>query len=502
MNEHLRRTLDELPDAPGVYMFRDAAGTVIYIGKARSLRRRVRSYFSASARRRADPKLRSLVHSIRDLDVLPLRTEAEAAVMEGRLIQEHRPRFNIAFRDDKRFLLLRVDLNEPWPRFTLARIRRNDGARWFGPYPSAAVARVTLDFLGKQFGLRSCRPRRPTPEDHRHCQADILRHCSAPCIGRVAEVAYRERVEQACRFLRGEDPERRRLIADAMRQAASTLDFERAAALRDLGRALDRAVRERSLMRRTPQMHRAVAQAGMAELATWLGLPRVPRRMECYDISNIGGTIAVGSLVCSHDGIPQRSRYRRFRIRTVPGADDPAMIAEVIRRRLDRAHVDQSTWALPDLIVVDGGIAQVRAAKNVVREMGFEDVPVIGLAKRFERVIHGVEGAERIMELPRESPALHVLQVLRDEAHRFALSYHRRLRARRLTESSLDEIAGIGPKRKQALLARFGSIARLRCAPLEEIASVAGIGQTLAQTVVAALGGAEPRAVSEPSRLS
>ncbi len=499
-NDHLRRKLDELPDAPGVYLFRDGAGTVIYIGKARSLRRRVRSYFSAAVRRRADPKLRSLVHSICDLEVVPLRTEAEAAVMEGRLIKEHRPRYNIAFRDDKRFLLLRVDPREPWPRFALARIRRDDGALWFGPYPTAAVARVTLDFLGKQFGLRVCRPRVPGPEDHRHCHADVIRHCSAPCLGRITAEAYRERVEQACRFLRGEDPERRRLIRDAMRHAAATLDFERAAALRDLGRALDRAVRERSLGRRTPEMHAAVARAGMAELAARLGLPRVPRVMECYDVSNIGGTLAVGSLVRSDDGLPQRSRYRRFRIRTVGGPDDPAMIAEIVRRRLDRARTEQSHWAPPDLIVVDGGIPQVRAAKSVARALGFDTLPIVGLAKRFEHLIHGPEGAERILEIPRDSPALAVLQILRDEAHRFAIAYHRRLRARRLSESVLDEIEGIGRKRKALLLRYFGSVARLGRASVEEIAAVPGIGMALARTIADALQGPAGEPVNERSQ--
>ncbi|MCX7819509.1 MAG: excinuclease ABC subunit UvrC [Kiritimatiellae bacterium] len=486
-NEHLRAKLEALPDAPGVYLFRDAAGTVIYIGKARSLRRRVRSYFSVAARRRGDPKLRSLVHSIGDLEVLPLRTEAEAAVMESRLIKEHRPRYNIAFRDDKRFLLLRVDPREPWPRFTLARIRRDDGALWFGPYPSAAVARATLDFLGKQFGLRQCRPRLPGPEDHRHCHADIIRHCSAPCVGRITAEAYRERLEQACRFLRGEDPERRRLIADAMRQAAASLDFERAAALRDLARALDRAVRERALARRTPELHAAVARAGMAELAARLGLATIPRVMECFDVSNIGGDVAVGSLVRAEDGLPQRSRYRRFRIRTVDGADDPAMIGEVVRRRLERARGEDEGWSAPDLIVVDGGIPQVRAAKAAARDAGFGAMPVIGLAKRFEHVIHGPDGSEGIVEIPRESPALTVLQALRDEAHRFALAYHRRLRARRLSESKLDEIEGIGPKRKRALLVKFGSVARLARAPLAEIAAVPGIGTKLAAEILAGL---------------
>jgi len=238
----------------------------------------------------------------------------------------------------------------------------------------------------------------------------------------------------------------------------------------------------------------------MAELAARLGLPRVPRVMECYDVSNIGGTLAVGSLVRSDDGLPQRSRYRRFRIRTVGGPDDPAMIAEIVRRRLDRARTEQSHWAPPDLIVVDGGIPQVRAAKSVARALGFDTLPIVGLAKRFEHLIHGPEGAERILEIPRDSPALAVLQILRDEAHRFAIAYHRRLRARRLSESVLDEIEGIGRKRKALLLRYFGSVARLGRASVEEIAAVPGIGMALARTIADALQGPAGEPVNERSQ--
>ncbi len=483
--DRIRAKLGDLPDAPGVYLMRDAAGRVIYVGKASSLRRRVRSYFFAAALRRADGRLRSLVRSIADLDAVPVRTEAEAAVLEGQWIKEYRPRFNVAFKDDKRFLLLRLDLREPWPRLTLARLRRDDGALWFGPYPSAAVARTTAEFLDRHFGLRRCRPREPGPEDHRHCHNDILRYCSAPCVGRISAEEYRRRAERAAAFLRGEDPELLRLLRDAMKQAASTLEFERAAALRDLLDALQRAIRERALGRRPPAARATAAAEGLAALAAALGLSTPPRRIEAYDISNLGGTLAVGSMVVAVDGLPQRRLYRRFRIRTVGGSDDPAMMAEVLRRRWGRAGA--AGWEPPGLLVVDGGLTQLRAARAALREAGRPDVPSVGLAKRFEELYGGPDGAERVLSLAPDSPALTVLKMLRDEAHRFALDYHRRLRSRRISESRLDVIEGVGPAKKAALLRRFGSVARLARAAEAEIAAVPGIGPVLARRIAAEL---------------
>ena len=485
ISERLRERLRMLPDQPGVYMFRDRRGEVIYVGKARSLRNRVRQYFRAATLRRADPKLRSLVRSVEDLEIIPLRSEPEAAVVEGRLIKEFKPRYNVAFRDDKRFLLLRVDLREPWPRFTLHRIQRPDGAEWFGPYPSSVVARTALEFLDKHFGLRRCSPRVPGPEDHRHCLNDIVRYCSAPCIGRISPEEYKTRVDQACRFLRGEDRTVLALLQDAMRQAAQSLDFERAAALRDLGRALDRAIREHALARRTALQSARASEHALNDLAERLGLARPPAVIECYDVSNIGGTLAVGSMVVAVQGRPCRSRYRRFRIQTVTSSDDPRMMAEVLRRRA--AHSGEPEWGRPDLIVLDGGITQLRAARAALDEVGWGEIPTVALAKRLEQVYGGPRGEEKVLDVPADAPALSVLKLLRDEAHRFALDYHRRLRSKRLAESVLDEIPGIGRAKKVALLRHFGSIARMKEASVEEIAKVPGVGAKLGLAVYTAL---------------
>lgn len=485
LSEVLQAKLDALPDQPGVYLMRDRSGRVIYVGKAASLRQRVRSYFRQSTRRSADPKLRGLIRSIADLETIPLRSEAEAILIEGQLIKEYRPRYNVLFKDDKRFLLLRVRRADPVPRFDAVRLQKDDGADYFGPYASSAAARAALDFLDQRFGLRRCRPALPGPEDHRHCHNDILRYCSAPCIGKIAPEEYHRRIEEACAFLRGERPELLREVREAMQREAAALNFERAAALRDTLRRLEAAVRQRVRATLPLNLKAEDARAGVAALQAALQLPTPPRVIEAYDISNISGTLAVGSLVCAVEGLPDRKRYRRFRIRTVTGADDPAMMAEMLRRRFARAG--DADWRAPDLVLVDGGLTQLRAARAALRAAGLAALPAIGLAKRFEEVYTGPDGAERIVRFPADSPALRVLQRLRDEAHRFALAYHRGLRARRIRESALDDIEGVGPERKRRLLEHFGSFARLRRATVAEIAGVPGVGPALAAQIHAAL---------------
>ena len=490
-SEKIRRTLSALPDAPGVYLMRDRAGTVIYVGKAASLRARVRSYFQRGTYRRADPKLRGLLATVESLETVPLRTAAEAALIEGLFIKDYRPRFNIEFKDDKRFLLLKLALREPFPRASACRLRKDDGAVYFGPYASSAAARAALEFIETRYGLRACRPRAPGPQDHRHCHADLLRRCSAPCIGRVSAGEYRARAEEAAAFLRGERPGELAALRDAMQAAARDRNYERAAALRDTLRLLDAALRQRARAALTPERKGAAARRGVAELQAALDLPRPPRMIECYDISNLSGTLAVGSGVCAVDGLPDRRRYRRFRIRSVAGSDDPAMMAEVLARRFMRAG--EPGWQPPDLVLVDGGLTQLRAARAALAARGFPDQATAALAKQQEEVYAGPAGAERIVRLPEDGEALRVLTRLRDEAHRFAIAYHRQLRARRIRESALDDVEGIGAARKAQLLGHFGSLARLRRATPEQLADAApGLGVPKAREVLDALGANRP----------
>jgi excinuclease ABC subunit C len=468
--ENIQKKLRELPDAPGVYLMRGREGAIIYVGKAASLRKRVQSYFRESTLRKAEPKVRGLIRSIKDFDVLVLKSEAEALLTEGKLIKEYKPRYNTLFKDDKRFPLLRTDLNKPFPKFELCRIDKKDGASYFGPYTSGLAARAALEFVEKRFGIRRCRPTVPDEETYKHCHDDIIRQCAAPCVGQVTPEEYRERVETACAFLRGERPEFIKEIRAQMEAAASEHKFEEAAALRDMMLLLHRAVKERSLVRKTDKIKTSEARAGIKELGKELGLKKAPRVIECFDISNISGTYAVASMVAAVDGVPTPQRYRRFRIKTVEGSDDPRMMAEAVKRRYSRLQKEQG--AMPDLLIVDGGITQLRAARSVLRELGV-DLPTAGLAKQFEEL---VRDEQPTLRLPKGSPARAVVTGLRDEAHRFAISYHRELRRKRIQESALDEIPSIGKKTKERLLSHFGSITRLRRASLEELQQVPGIG--------------------------
>lgn len=471
--------LRELPDKPGCYLMRDRRGTIIYVGKALSLRKRVGSYFRKATLVRADPKLRGLVRSVVDIEIVVARTEAEAVLTEGQLIKDYRPRYNVDFRDDKRFLLLRVNLHQPFPRFELCRIRRDDGSEYFGPYASAPGARAALDFLEKRFGLRKCRPNLPTLKDHEHCINDIVRFCMAPCIGKIAPEAYAERVADACAFLRGEKPECLVELRQRMEEAATAMEFEKAAALRDTYLRLRETVERRARVLSTPRMKRDMAHAGVEELGRILGLAAPPRVIEAYDVSNISGTFAVAGMVCAVDGMPAGNRYRRFRIKTVTGADDPAMMAEAVSRSM--RNEERATIGLPDLVLVDGGLSQVRSARKALAAVESGHIPVAGLAKKQEE-LYCRDGDEPI-RLPPDSRALLVLRHIRDEAHRFALAYHHALRRKRISESVLDDIPGIGPERKRALLRHFGSLRGLKKAGVEEIAAVPGVGRELAQSV-------------------
>ncbi len=489
VSQNLREKLAALPDKPGCYLMRDRTGTIIYIGKAASLRRRVQSYFRPSTLRGAPPKVRSMVHSVADLDVITVRNEAEALLTESTLIKQYRPRFNIVLRDDKRYLALRADPRDPVPRLATCRILRDDNALYFGPFPSAAVVRTVLDFTEKRYGLRKCTPILPDAETYRHCINDIVRFCSAPCMGRVSPEAYRARFDEACAFLRGERPGVLEEVKAQMQAAAEAHSYEKAAALRDTWIALREMVKQRVRMVATPEMHAADALAGLRELQRLIGLPGLPTLIEGFDISNLFGTYSVASMVAASDGLPDRRLYRRFRIRSVEGSDDPRSMAEVIGRRYARQRDEGKP--LPGLILIDGGVTQLRASRKALAALGLSHVPSVGLTKEREEIV--LDDGRPPLLLPRNSDALRVLTRLRDEAHRFAIDYHRRLRNRLIRESALDEIPGIGPTKKTALLARFGSIYRLARASRDDIAGVPGIGPTLAEAILRAV---TPRDVS------
>lgn len=489
-----RFSRQDIPDKPGVYVFRSAAGEVIYVGKAKSLRRRLASYFQPSRRRTADAKLRSLINSIAQYEILTVQSESEALLLEERLIKQYGPRYNVELRDDKRFLLVKIDPSEQFPRLTLARLQKDDGSTYFGPFPRAGVLRQTLDFLNRHFGLRSCPTRDPTPGDHRHCLQHVVRKCCTPCLGDVSKDAYGERLAAAMRVLEGNTREILTRLDQRMRRLASQSKFEEAARVRDMIENL-RALcdpRQRRFRRAVLQGEGGTAgREQVVDLQRALGLRPLPTHIECFDVSNIAGRLAVGSMVCFRNGKPSTRDYRRFRIRRVEGANDPAMMKELISRRYGRRV--EGDAELPDLIVVDGGVAQLNAALEALAECGAPAVPVLGLAKKREEIY--LPGRSAPIVLSRHRGGLRLLQALRDEAHRFALTYHRDLRRRRIADSVLVEVPGIGKTRCGQLLRTFGSVKRLAQSSAEEItAAVPGVGPKLAAQVLSYLRAHSSRA--------
>lgn len=480
-SEIIAEKLNSLPDKPGVYFMRDKNGKIIYVGKASSLRNRVRHYFQPATLAKADPKLRGLIKSIADFEFLVVRSEGEALVTENRLIKEYRPHYNAMAKDDKRFLLLRVNLNAEFPRFETCRIKKNDNHTYLGPYVRPGAARTALEYVEKNFGLRSCPPRLPGPDDYKHCHNDIIRFCTAPCIGRINSADYRKRVEEAVAFLRGERRDLLETIKQQMESEAAAMNFEQAAALRDTLDALWSSIRERSKGTKDLELKIADARDGIVELQSILHLPGPATVIECFDNSNISGRHAVSAMVCAVNGIPDPRRYRHYRIRTVEGIDDPASMAEAVGRRYRRLLEEKKP--LPDLVLIDGGVTQLQAARESLAVIGLTGLPTAGLAKRFEEIYTATDFKTPPIRLPSDSNALKVLQRIRDEAHRFSLSYHRLLRAQKIRESILDEIEGIGEKRKQLLIRHFGSVLRLSRAGEDEIAKVPGIGPVMAASI-------------------
>jgi excinuclease ABC subunit C len=500
VTEAIRKKVNTLPHKPGVYLMKDRFGAVIYVGKARYLRKRVSQYFHPSRRMGWDLKFNALVEAIHDFDIHVVRSEPEAFLLEGKLIKEFHPRYNISFRDDKRFLMLKVNLNDPIPNFTFTRLKKDDGARYFGPFSNSSALRNTLALVRRQFNLRGCRVFTPGEADYKHCLYAHLKYCTAPCIGNVTREQYLEQVNAACDFIAGQCHEMKGQLEAEMRKAAAAQDYEKAAGLRDLIADLNETTKKERKFERVPYTLPLAMdpQRDLAELAKALKLSKPPQRIEGFDISNISGTFAVASLVSFKHGRPDRVNYRRFKIKTVEGQDDFAGMAEVVKRRYTRLKRESkvqssprrslqrslgpkskaSTGAqpstFPNLILIDGGKGQLNAACAELKKLGLERIPVIGLAKEFEEIYQPDES--KPLRLGLNHPAVKLLQRIRDECHRVANSYNAQLRIKRISESVLDEFPGIGDRRKQALLKKFGSVQRLRTATLEQIAAVPGFG--------------------------
>lgn len=590
----MKERLQNVPRQPGVYMFKDQGGRVVYVGKAKALRNRMRSYFQASEK--LDPKVRAMMNRVADFDFIVTKTEVEALILENNLIKAYQPRYNIDLRDDKTYPYLKLSVKEKFPRISIVREERDGESRYFGPFTDVTTLRETLKILNGIFPLRSCKTFSVKP---RACLNRDMEKCLAPCVGQISEADYRKMVDGLLRFLEGDPGEILRSRESEMKAAAANLEFEKAGRLRDQIRGLEaiaaqqqkvvfkspynldlvglvmdeqeslalvfkircgkiiskdsfwlsrpinedepevmefflkhyyndqedippevlvsrlpaeQALMERWLKEKTgtrvelrfPQRGEKKGMLKMVlENAAWLWqekknrdrqnwdvllqlsralqLEVLPQRIECYDISHLGGEETVGSMVVFAEGLAEPKSYRRFKIKTEQN-NDFASLAEVLQRRFKKSREEHNPSFLPepDLIIIDGGLGQVNAAKTVLDEMSI-DIPVFGLAKKNEEIFR--PGIGQSLVLPRRDEGLKLLQRLRDEAHRFAVEYNRKRRARKIKVSALDDIKGIGAERKKKLLNHFGSVSKIRSASLEELQAVPGMNRQAAQNV-------------------
>ena len=600
--ETVAARLPHLPDGPGVYLWKGADGRILYVGKAKRLRSRVRSYFGQD--HYESPKTRHLVNQITDLETIVVPSEAHALILEANLIKEYKPRFNIALRDDKSYPYIKVTVQEAFPRVYVTRQLQNDGARYFGPYTDVGAMRRALNVVKRIFTVRSCNYDMPREMPERPCLDYAIKRCKAPCILAQSQQDYRAMIDEVLLFLDGKPGEVVKHIRERMDLAAESLDFERAGELRDallhiermeeptvvleveggdrdvIGYARDAddscvvllRVRSGKLLARehrfienvegeedpgilsvflaatyVPMQERArdllvpfdfedrelleqslggtrvhVPQRGprrelvelaqqnarhlleelrlasldggtragdpVYELARELGLQKLPRTMVCFDISTAQGTDTVGSLVWFEHGRAKRAEYRKFKVKTVEGSDDFASMREVVTRYFQRRQADEKP--LPDLVVIDGGKGQLSAAHEALDALGLGDRPLISLAKRDEEVF--MWGRSEPVRMSRRSPALRMLQQLRDEAHRFAITYNRKRRTMRTVTSELLKVPGIGPVKRRRLIQEFGSVQGVREAGEEAIAKVPGFNLEQARKLLETLAANSP----------
>ena len=489
----LRAKVRALPDGPGVYLMKDRLGRIIYVGKAKSLKKRVSSYFQPGRERalRYQPKIRTLIEMITDFEVLEVKSETESLLLEGKLIKQWRPKYNTDFTDDKRFLLVRLDQDAPLPRFVLTRFKKDARSRYFGPFAHSGLLRKTLASMKRKFGilLGDAMPRKISADTWQ--LYDDVRAEISGWPNTVTTDEYRRRVGAAAEFLDGKSREWLATLRAEMADRAAKQEFEKAAELRDVVLALKQTLsRTRKFTR--DLTHIRSNDAALVELQQALGLRTPPVHMECFDISHISGTFVVASMVHFADGRPDKNQYRRFSIKSFVGNDDFRAMEEVVSRRYRRLIEEQKPF--PDLVVIDGGKGQLAAALKAFVGLECMPPPMIGLAKKMETIIFPDERAP--LNLPLGHAGLNLLQRLRDEAHRFANTYNADLRSRKIRESVLDDFPGLGPKRKAALLAHFGSIDKLRAASVEQIAEAPGFGRKFAEQLQAFLATAKPASAS------
>ncbi len=606
--KNIREKLALLPDAPGVYRMLDKNGHVIYVGKAKNLKNRVRQYFQAhTATNRNDVKVRAMVSRIADFEYILTKNETEALTLESNLIKQYKPHYNILLKDDKHFPYIRVDKNHDFPRFEIVRRLKNDGARYFGPYLSSLALREAFEAIRDYFPVRHCKKdiNRALAKRERPCLMYHINKCCAPCSGNISPDEYSKLIESVCDFLDGDVEDICRSLRLEMDEAANSMDFERAAVLRDRIRALtmlgekqracasktdvrdvfsvasddegavvfalfvrdgkvigaekyllegtasddaeilgsflkqyytdDSLIPSEILLQHEPQDAQSIetwlrelsshavhlrypirgekralvdmaannamdelskrrelrrrewerGEGALVELSVNIGMDFVPERIECYDNSHIQGVDTVGAMIVFTNGRPDKTQYRRFKLKTKTAGDDYMAMEEVLRRRFERAKQgDEKFSRLPDLIVADGGRGQLNVVLRVLNEYGLDYIHAIGLSESNEEII--LKDSPEPLRLDSHSAAQHLIERIRDEAHRFAITYHRSLRHKSTLYSLLDSIEGVGEKRKRALFDRFLTVDAMAHASIEDIAGVPGMNRPTAEKVHAA----------------
>ncbi|MFH1868056.1 MAG: excinuclease ABC subunit UvrC [Candidatus Omnitrophota bacterium] len=471
----IKEKIDSAPTSPGIYLFKDKRGDVIYIGKAASVKKRLKSHFSKDS----GPRQKMLMENASDVDFILTPDESTALLLEAALIKKYKPRCNVLLKDDKSYLRLKLTVNEEYPRLFLTRRIKGDGALYFGPYTNAKLLRKALNLMRRIFPLRTC-PRFPK----KTCLNFHIGQCLAPCVNNCKKDEYLKVVEELRLFLDGEQDELLRFIAGQMKIASDEKDYEKAARLRDRVKALS-LVSENIFDTGPAQTEsqgkktRFYPTEQVEQLRSVLNLSRVPYIIEAFDVSNIGGKDAVGSMVYFKNGKPDKSQYRKFRIRTVKAIDDYSMMREIVSRRY--SYLISKKLDLPDLIIIDGGKGHLAAAKKELHKLKLWQVPTISIAKGLEK-IYISEDKEPII-LGKFESALLLVQRIRDEAHRFAIGYHRLLRRKETGASELDNIKSIGPRKKANLIRYFGTLDEIKMADVEDLKRVEFINEKEAKAI-------------------
>ncbi len=476
VSSKIKSQVRALPHKPGVYLMKDRLGNVIYVGKAKDLKKRVSTYFQPSRKNMiAQPKVRSMIPLITHFETIEVKSEAEALLLEGKLLKEYKPKYNTDFVDNKQFLLVKVDVQNPLPRFRLVRNRNDQQSQYYGPFARAGMLKKTLREMRSEYGILLADARPEEIEPGRYRLYDDMRREIYGHENTVTVESYAERVKQGCEFLEGKSREYLKELEEQMQEKAAEHRFEEAAELRDLVKAM-RLTLERTKKFSTTVNLKMSPEGVLERLKEALSLDTLPNTVECFDISHTGGSFVVASMVSFKGGKPSRGDYRRFRIKGFVGNDDFRSMEEVVGRRYQRLHDEGK--AFPDLLVVDGGKGQVTAALRAFLILDIEPPPMIGLAKKLETIIFPDNRPP--LNLPHDDPALFLLQRIRDEAHRFANTFNAELRSKKIRETILMDFQGLGKVRRTALMDKFKSLDRLKKASIEELQTVEGIGRKLA----------------------